>query len=67
MKIKWLRGDNSVNIQSRIMIIVHCPSSHCHLSKKKVLIPSVVLDFRRTRCPTDGRTKGTGVSILKYV
>ena len=31
-KTKWLRGDNSVNIQGRIMVLVHCPSSHCHLS-----------------------------------
>jgi len=27
-------GDNYVNIQGRIMVIVHCPSSHCHLSIK---------------------------------
>jgi len=23
---KWLRGDNSVNIQGMIMVIVQCPS-----------------------------------------
>ena len=27
-----LRGNNSVNIQGRIMVLVHCPSTHCHLS-----------------------------------
>jgi len=32
MKNKWLRGDNSANIQGRIMVLVHCPSYHCHLS-----------------------------------
>jgi len=31
MKNKWLRGDNSVNIQDRIMDLVHCPFSHFHL------------------------------------
>jgi len=36
MKNKWLRGDNSVKIQSRIMVLVHCPSSHCHLSINQV-------------------------------
>jgi len=29
---KWLRGDNTVNIQGRIMVLVHSTSSHCHLS-----------------------------------
>jgi len=29
---KWLRGDNYVNIQSRIMDLVHSTSPHCHLS-----------------------------------
>jgi len=29
---KWLMGDNSVNILDRIMVLVHCPSSVCHLS-----------------------------------
>ena len=27
-----LRGDNSINIQGRIMVLGFCPSSHCHLS-----------------------------------
>jgi len=31
-KNKWLRGDNSVNRQVRIMVLVYCTSSHCHLS-----------------------------------
>ena len=31
-KYKWLRGKNSVNIQCRIIVLVHCPPSHCHLS-----------------------------------
>ena len=29
---KWLRGDNTVNIQSKIMVLGFCPSPHCHLS-----------------------------------
>ena len=33
---KWLQGDNYVNIQGRIMVLVHCPSSHCHLSINQV-------------------------------
>jgi len=32
MEKKWLRGDNNVNIQGKIMVLGHCPSSHCHLS-----------------------------------
>jgi len=36
METKWLRGDYSVNIQSRIMFAVHCPSSLCHLSINQV-------------------------------
>ena len=29
---KWLWGDNSVNIQGRIIDFGFCPSAHCHLS-----------------------------------
>ena len=28
---KWLRGDNTVNIQVRIRVLVHDTSSHWHL------------------------------------
>ena len=27
-----LRGDNSISIQGRIMVLGFCPSSHCHIS-----------------------------------
>ena len=37
---KWLRGDNSINIQGRIMVLVHCPSPHCHLSINQVSLQS---------------------------
>ena len=33
---KQLTGDNSINIQGSIMIPVHCPSPHCHLSINQV-------------------------------
>jgi len=33
---KWLRGDNYVNIQCRIMVLVHCPCPDCHLSINQV-------------------------------
>jgi len=33
---KWLRGDNTVNIQGMIMVLVYSTSSHCHLSKYQV-------------------------------
>jgi len=33
---KWLWGDNSINIQGRIMVLVHCTFSHCHLSTNQV-------------------------------
>jgi len=29
---KWLWGDNTVNIQNRIMVLGFRPSTHCHLS-----------------------------------
>ena len=33
-KKKWLRGDNTVNIQGMIVVLVHCPSPHWHLYTK---------------------------------
>jgi len=36
MKNKWLWGDNSINIQGRIMVLVHCPFPHCYLSINQV-------------------------------
>jgi len=36
MKNKWLWGDNSVNIQDRIMVLIQCTTSHCHLSINQV-------------------------------
>ena len=41
-KTKWLRGDNSVNILGRILVIVHCPSSYCHLSINQVPLQSLL-------------------------
>ena len=41
-KNKCLRGDNYVNIQGRIMILVHCPISHCHLSINQILFQSLL-------------------------
>ena len=29
---KWLRGHISVNMQGSVMVLVHCPSTHCYLS-----------------------------------
>ena len=40
---KWLWGDNSINIQGRIMVLGFCPFPHCHLSINQVQIPRVVL------------------------
>ena len=37
MKSKWLQGDNSINIQGRIMVLGFCPYPHCHLSIYQVL------------------------------
>ena len=28
---KWLRGDNTVNIQGKIMVLGFCPSPHCSI------------------------------------
>jgi len=33
---KWLWGDNSVNIQDRIIILVHYPFPHCYLFVSQV-------------------------------
>ena len=41
-KTKWLRGDNSVNILGRILVIVQCPSSYCHLSINQVPLQSLL-------------------------
>ena len=64
MKIKWLWGDNYVNIQDRIMIIVHCPSSHRHLSINQsfILIPTVVLKLFAGQ--VIGRTDKVGTICL---
>ena len=51
---KWLWGDNSVNIQGRIIDFGFCPSPHCHLSIKchlnanRSYLPDNVLDGGRT-------------------
>jgi len=36
MKNKWLWGNNSINMQGRIMVLGFCPSPHCHLSINQV-------------------------------
>ena len=33
---------NSINIQGRIIVLVHCPSSHCHLSINQVSFQSLL-------------------------
>ena len=38
---KRLQGDNSINIQGRIMVIEHSTSSHCHLSISQVSFQSL--------------------------
>ena len=48
IKNKWLWGDNSVNIQGRSMVLVHCPSSYCHLPINQVSFQSL-LYFPRYR------------------
>jgi len=36
--IKMVKGDNSINIQARSMVLGLCPSPHCHLSINKVMV-----------------------------
>jgi len=38
---KWLWGDNSVNIQDRIIVLVYCPFPHCYLSINQVSFRSL--------------------------
>ena len=38
----WIKGDHSVNIPGRIMVIVHCPSLYCHLSINQVPLQSLL-------------------------
>jgi len=40
--LQWLWGDNSVNIQGMVMVLVHCTSSHCHLSINQVSFQSLL-------------------------
>jgi len=55
---KLLRGDNSINIKGRIMVIVHCPSPYCHLSINQVSFKSQqwFLSYLPDKIP-DGQTK----------
>jgi len=39
-KETWLRGDNSINIQGRIIVLGFCHSAHCHLSINQVSFKS---------------------------
>jgi len=41
MKNNWLWGDDSVNVQGMIMVLMHSTSSHCHLSINQVLFQSL--------------------------
>jgi len=43
MKIKWLRGDNTVNLQGRVVVLVQSTSSHCHLSINQVVFQSLYI------------------------
>jgi len=40
--LQWLWGDNSVNILGMVMVLVHCTSSHCHLSINQVSFQSLL-------------------------
>jgi len=42
MKNKWLWGDNSANIPSMIIVLVHGTSSYYHLSINKVSFQSLL-------------------------
>ena len=46
---KMVMGDNSVIIQSRINVLVHCPSSHCNLSIHQVSFQSLLYFPRLAR------------------
>ena len=48
-----VKGDNSINIQGRIMVHGFCPSPHCHLS-----IYQVLFKWQQGTGRTDGRTDG---------
>ena len=37
-----LRGDNSINIQARIMVLGFCPASHCHIFINQVSFQSLL-------------------------
>ena len=43
---KCLRGDNTVNIQGRIMVLVHITPSHCHLVYKPSFISITFVFFK---------------------
>ena len=56
---KMLRGDNSIHIQGMVMVLVHWPSTHCHLSIKFHLniIISIKFIAGQGAGQTDGRIK----------
>ena len=43
-----IRGDNFVNIQGKNVVLVYCPSPHCHLSINQVSFQSLFQDIART-------------------
>ena len=53
---KWLRGDNNVNIQGRIMVLVHSTSSHCDLSIYQVWFKQQQCFFAAQGTVTDRQT-----------
>jgi len=39
---KWLRGDNTVNVQGMIMVLEHSTPSHCNISINQVPYQSLL-------------------------
>ena len=66
---KWFRGDNSINMQDRNMVLGFCPSPHCHLSIYQVLFKcqQQFLSYSPDKVPdgqTDGQSGGYMLSRL---
>ena len=63
---KWLWGDNSINIQGRIMVLVHCPFPYCHLSINQFSFKFQTVVLKLPDRWTDGQTDRQSSDYMLY-
>ena len=62
---QWLRGDTTVNIQGRSMVLAFCPSPHCHLSIPSLFKMSTVV-LKLFAGQGTGRTDGQSGDYIPF-